>query len=86
MKTKFKGDLRSLYEQKSIIVRKDTIEYIVYYKHNDSYRITCVGVNSSGVYFKGTIHDCLKGAYYFQYDLDQTYLKVKENPISIYNL
>ena len=85
MKTKFKGDLRSLYEQKSIIVRKDMIEYIAYYKHNDSFVIACYGVNSNGVPFKGTIHSELNDNFYFQCDLNDTYNKVKENPVIVYN-
>lgn len=86
MKAKLKGNLKELFEQKAIHVRSNMIEYITYYKHNDSYHIACVGINSSGVYFKGTIHEELDNQFYFQYDLNDTYPKIKENPISIYDI
>lgn len=85
MKAKLKGDLKTLFEQKATFVRSNMIEYIEHYKHANTYRICCVGINSYGCCFKGSIHSCLNDSFYFQHDLDDTYLAVKENPILIYN-
>jgi hypothetical protein len=86
MKAKLKGDLKELFSQKAIHVRSNMIEYVKHFERDDSYHVACLGQNSYNVCFKGMIHEELDNQFYFQYDLNDTYPKIKENPISIYDI
>ena len=86
MKAKLKGNLRELHAARAVQVRHNMVEFVQHYKHNDTFVVACYGVNSYGVQFKGTIRPDLKDNFYFQYDLNDTYDKVKDAPASVYNL
>lgn len=83
--------LAEMYANQEVAVRKtkkvEMIEFIQFYRYDNSYGISCIGKTEQGVAFQGGILDYYKdgNTFFFQFANDRAlYDDVKEEPKKIY--
>lgn len=90
-----RGTPEYLYDNKIYIFRKtannELIEFVrkldlTKFGRGVKYKIVCIGINKLGVCFRGALLSNTDKNFFFQVDTDETYFKIKDNPLKLYEL